>query len=78
MVGEETLHGSSVTHYTEIGAPDGASTFDDVPADFRGIKRVNNHDFWVIDSGQLGPVHTKQLEFDTIQVWKLQKLSTNA
>ena len=26
----------------------------------------------------LGPVHTKQLEFDTIQVWKLQKLSTNA
>ena len=26
----------------------------------------------------LGPVHTKQPEFDTIQVWKLQKLSTNA
>ena len=27
---------------------------------------------------KLGPVHTKQPEFDTIQVWKLQKLSTNA
>ena len=27
---------------------------------------------------RLGPVHTKQPEFDTIQVWKLQKLSTNA
>ena len=26
----------------------------------------------------LGRVHTKQPEFDTIQVWKLQKLSTNA
>ena len=26
----------------------------------------------------LGRVHTKQLEFGTIQVWKLQKLSTNA
>ena len=26
----------------------------------------------------LGPVHTKQPEFDTIRVWKLQKLSTNA
>ena len=30
-----------------------------------------------VDLG-LGPVHTKQPEFDTIQVWKLQKLSTNA
>ena len=26
----------------------------------------------------LGSVHTKHPEFDTIQVWKLQKLSTNA
>ena len=32
----------------------------------------------VLDNDRLGPVHTKQPEFDTIQVWKLQKLSTNA
>ena len=32
----------------------------------------------LMEEGRLGPVHTKQPEFDTIQVWKLQKLSTNA
>ena len=41
----------------------------------RGLKSNRNA---LASSVVLGPVHTKQPEFDTIQVWKLQKLSTNA
>ena len=40
--------------------------------------RVTSGDRVSLPFRGLGPVHTKQPEFDTIQVWKLQKLSTNA
>ena len=42
------------------------------------LKVIESHQLPDWRTIELGPVHTKQPEFDTIQVWKLQKLSTNA
>ena len=47
-----------------------------------GFRAAINQNFAAVYEAKvgfgLGRVHTKQPEFDTIQVWKLQKLSTNA